>query len=172
LGFQQPSAYPQAVAKALARYRDADVAKGENILDNWSLTHIAFRRSPVLLFKRTRVELADGRLLGELVAAPAFEEEWKQPESGAVLLELVTQAKSRLVRVWAIQLLKRDHKATLQAVAVEQLLALLDHADQEVQQFGASIWRPFRASKAGRSASGCNCWRRAALPRWRRSARR
>ena len=139
MGFQQPSEYPQAVSVALALYRDDDVARGENILDNWSLMHIAFRRSPVLQFKRTRVEVADGRLLGELAAAPQFEDLWKKPESATILLELVTQADSRLVRVWAIQLLKRDHARAMQAITAEQLLALLDHADDEVQQFGASL---------------------------------
>ncbi len=138
-GFQRPSEYPRAVAAALARFRNADVARGENILDNWSLMDLAFRRSPVLKFKRTRVELADGRTLGELVAAPRFEKLWKRPESGAVLLKLLTQAESRLVRVWTIQLLKRDHAPTLQAITPEQLLTLLDHADEEVQQFGAGL---------------------------------
>jgi len=139
MGFQQPSEYPQAVAVALVLYRDDDLAKGENILDNWSLMHIAFGHSPVLQFKRTRVEVADGRSLGELAAAPQFEALWQKPESGAILLKLLSQAHSRLVRVWAIQLLKRDHAPTLQAITAEQLLVLLDHADEEVQQFGAGL---------------------------------
>ena len=97
LGFQRPAEYPQAIAAALALYRDDDVARGENILDNWSLMHIAFRRSPVLQFKRTRLALAEGRSLGELTAAPQFDDLWKKPESATVLLKLVTQANSRLV---------------------------------------------------------------------------
>lgn len=139
LGFQRPAEYPQAVAAALALYRDDDVASGENILDNWSLMHIAFRRSPVLQFKRTRVEVTNGRSLGELATAPQFDGLWKKPESAAVLLNLVTRADSRLVRVWTIQLLKRDHAPTLQSISAQQLLALLDHADEEVQQFGAGL---------------------------------
>jgi hypothetical protein len=139
MGFQRPSEYPRAVAEALALYRDADVATGENILDNWSLLNIAFRRSPVLRFTRTRVELADGRSLGELAAAPRFEDLWKQPGSAAVLLKLLKQADSRLVRVWTIQLLKRSHAVTMEAITANELLALLDHADQEVQQFGAGL---------------------------------
>lgn len=137
MGFQRPAEYCQAVAAAFTLYRDEDVAKGENILDNWSLMYLAFHRSPVLEFKRTRVEVADGQSLGALVAAPQFEALWKTPAAAAVLLELVAQASSRLVRVWAMQLLKRDHTVTLQAISAEQLLMLLDHADQEVQQFGA-----------------------------------
>jgi hypothetical protein len=137
MGFQNPAAYPRAVSAALLLYRDEDVAQGENILDNWSLMQLAFRGSPVLEFKRTRVDVKDGRSLGELTAAPQFESLWSKPESAAILLELVTQAKSRLVRVWAIQLLKRNHASTLQAISAEQLLSLLDHPDTEVQQFGA-----------------------------------
>ncbi|MDB5346292.1 MAG: hypothetical protein JWP89_4669 [Schlesneria sp.] len=139
MGFLQPADYVSTVAAALSRYQDQDVARGENILDNWSLMHIAFRYSPALEFTRTRVKLADGRSLGELVAAPQFEELWKQPESAAVLLRLVVQAQSRLVRVWAMQLLKRDHAHTLHSITAAQLLELLDHADEEVQQFGAGL---------------------------------
>jgi hypothetical protein len=136
MGFQHPSQYPQAVAAALKLYRDEDVARGENILDNWSLMHIAFRRSPVLKFTRTRVEVADGRSLGDLSAAPEFENLWMRPESATILLKLVTDAQSRLVRVWAIQLLKRVQASALQVLTAEQLLALLNHSDEEVQQFG------------------------------------
>src|SRR5206468_687323 len=35
MGFQRKEAYPEAVARALAGYRDAELAKGENILDSW-----------------------------------------------------------------------------------------------------------------------------------------
>ena len=51
LGFERPAVYAQAVATALALYSDDDLAKGENILDCWSLVHVAFRGSPVLQFK-------------------------------------------------------------------------------------------------------------------------
>jgi len=139
MGFQRPSAYCQAVATALALYRDDDVAMGENILDNWSLVHLAFRRSPVLQFKRTCVEVADGRSLGDLAAAPLFVDLWQKPEAASVLLKLVTKAQSRLVRVWTIQLLKRDHASTMQTITAEQLLALLNHANEEVQQLGAGL---------------------------------
>jgi len=139
MGFQKPADYVRNAAAALAMYRDDDLAKGENILDNWSLMSIAFRRSPVLNFSRTRVGLADGRSLGELAAAPQFDGLWKKPAAAAALLKLVTDANSRLVRVWAIQLLKQDHAQAFQAIDADQLLALLNHADEEVQQFGAGL---------------------------------
>jgi hypothetical protein len=139
LGFQRPAEYTKTVAKALGLYQDDDVAKGENILDNWSLVSIAFRRSPALTFLRRRVEVADGHSLGELSAAPKFERLWKQPEAAAVLLGLLTKADSRLVRVWTIQLLNRHHAQMLRAISADQLLAILDHDDDEVQQFGANL---------------------------------
>ncbi len=139
MGFQRPVEYCQAVAMAFKLYRDDDVARGENILDNWSLMHLAFRQSPILIFKRTCVEVADGRSLGDLAAAPLFADLWQKPEAALVLLKLLTQAQSRLVRVWTIQLLKRDHASALQSVTAEQLLSLLDHPSDDVQQFGAGL---------------------------------
>lgn len=139
LGFQRPQNYVRLVSTGLALYRNDDVAAGENILDNWSLMQIAFRRSDVLKFMRTTVGVADGRSLGELSAAPQFPKLWNSSDSAAILLNLLAVAQSRLVRVFAIQLLKRDHLASLQSVSVEQLLALLNHADDEVQHFGAGL---------------------------------
>jgi hypothetical protein len=139
LGFQRPTEYCPAVAVALGQFRDQDLAKGENILDSWSLLHIAFRASLVLAFKRRFVEIAEGKTLGMLEAAPQFPELWKKPEAGPLLLRLVAKAESRLVRVWAIHLVKRDHLATLRTVSADQLLLLLDHDSEEVQQFGADL---------------------------------
>jgi hypothetical protein len=139
MGFGRPDDYPAKIALALAAYRDDDFASGENILDNWSLMNIAFYRSQALKITPSRVELADGHSLSELSAAPRFEDLWRKPESAAALLDLVARADSRLVRVWAMQLINRHHSQAMQAVSVEQLLGLLDHADEEVQQFGANL---------------------------------
>lgn len=139
MGFQRPADYPQAVAHSLALFRDADLARGENMLDSWSLMSLAFRGSAVLEFKRTRVELKEGCSLAGLIAAPRFPDLWKRPESAAVLLKLVVEAQSRLASVWAMQLLNRDHAQALRAIRPEQLRELLDHNDPEVQQFAASL---------------------------------
>jgi hypothetical protein len=120
-------------------YRDEDLERGENLLDSWSLMNAAFYRSPALKIDSERVRLADGRSLGELEAAPRFEQLWEKPESASVLMYLLVRANSRLVRVWAIQLLRRHHAQQMQGISAEQLLTLLDHDDSEVQQFGASL---------------------------------
>ncbi len=81
------------------RYRDDDLARGENILDSWTLLQICFRRSPVLVFKRNSVEVADGLSLAGLIAAPRFEELWKLPESRRRAVSAFDFRHSRLVRV-------------------------------------------------------------------------
>jgi len=139
MGHQRPKDFPAAVAQFLARYGDEDAAKGENILDNWSLTHACFRHADVIEFDVARVYLKDGRGLSELRPAPDHPDLWKKPESARVLLSLLTAAKSRLVRVWAMELLRRDHKPHLAGISPDELLRLLDHADDEVQQFGAEL---------------------------------
>jgi hypothetical protein len=139
LAIQQPAEFPSTIASALLRYRDADVASGANILDNWSLMHIAFVGSPALKFFRSVVQVADDRSLADLMAAPAFEEIWKAPRSAGLLLMLAAHASARLVRVWAIQLLERLHQAALLEISAEQLSALLEHPDEQVQRFGAGL---------------------------------
>jgi hypothetical protein len=139
MGFQRPAEYPAAIAGALALYRDDDLAKGENILDSWALLNAGFFHSPILKINSERIRITEGGSLGSLSAAPRFEELWKTPEAAEVLLDLVAAAQSRLVRVWAMQLLKRHHAAAMQSIDTARLLKLLDHADDEVAQFAAGL---------------------------------
>ena len=124
MGFGRPGDYPAAIARALTMYRDEDFDLGEHILDNWSLMNIAFRGSDQLKFTPARVNIADGGSLSQLTAAPRFEDLWKKPESVGELLKLVTQAESRLVRVWAITLLKRHHASSTQQILGRTSLAV------------------------------------------------
>ncbi|MGH7213258.1 MAG: hypothetical protein ACREIT_00535 [Tepidisphaeraceae bacterium] len=140
MGLQKPGEYPQAIARALVKYRDKDLATGENLLDSWSLLHACFGKSDVLEFNASHAKVREGRALGELQAAPEFEASWAKPASAGVLVSMLVNAQARAVRVWAVQVLQRHHLETLAgAIPVEQILALLDHADAEVQQFGAEV---------------------------------
>ncbi len=139
LAHRKPADYIAAVALGLQRYRDEDLARGENILDCWGLMHACFFSHPAIRIGVSHVNLAPGHTLAELSAAPYLPQLWKTPQAASVLLGLVTAARSRLVRVWAMQLLRADHAANLAQVPVKQLLGLLDHADEEVQQFGAEL---------------------------------
>jgi hypothetical protein len=147
MGFKKPAEYPAAVAKALARYRDIDLSDGDAILDSWGLMHACFGESDAVKFNATHANLArEARLDGML--APSFEALWKKPESARVLLELVLAARARVVRAWAGQLVRRDHRAALAGISADDLLRLLDHPEDEVQQLGAELLEG--ASAAGR----------------------
>jgi len=53
------------------------------------------------------------------------------------VLAVATNARARLVRVWAMQLFQREHSNF--PVPLEIILRLLEHEDAEVQQFGAKM---------------------------------
>jgi len=139
MGYQRPDDYPPAVARALKRYTDDDFAKGENILDNWSLMQACFRRHDALEFRTCTVRLRQGRGLAELTPAPRFAGLWRKGESMPVLLSVVTEAPSRFVRLWAMNLLRAEHTRHLASLGPEDLLGLLENADGEIQQFGAEL---------------------------------
>jgi hypothetical protein len=136
-GHREPTKYIPAVINALARYEDADLQKGENILDSWSLMHACFAESDALQFGATHVQLKEGRTLGELTSAPAFPDAWKKPESAPMVLALAVRARSRLVRLWAMQHFQREH--INHAVSLNDILSLLEHEEADVQQFGAKL---------------------------------
>ena len=139
IAFRRPNDYPAAVARMLIRYRDEDVARGENILDNWSLMHACFRHSGVLEFGTSKVNVKEGHALRELSPAPQFAELWQRADSARVLFGQVLEAQSRLVRVWAMQVLRGNHAEWLRHVSADDVLRLLDHADEEIQLFGAQV---------------------------------
>ncbi|HEU0011933.1 MAG TPA: hypothetical protein VFT34_19120, partial [Verrucomicrobiae bacterium] len=66
LGYRDPGTYQAALARALAAYQDADLERGENILDSWGLMHACFAGHDALKFGATYIQLKDGRSLGEL----------------------------------------------------------------------------------------------------------
>jgi hypothetical protein len=137
LGHRDPAAYVGAIVRALALYDDTDLQRGENILDSWSLLHACFGEHDALKIGATYIELNSGRTLGELSPAPCFIDAWKQPTAAPLLLSLIIQARSRLVRIWATQLFQREHANF--AVPWETILALLEHSEADLQQFGAKL---------------------------------
>src|SRR5207244_543562 len=80
LGHRDPAAYPAAIARALSAYEDADLERGENILDSWGLLHACFGKHDALEFGATHVQLKEGRGLGDLSPAPVYPDAWKKPE--------------------------------------------------------------------------------------------
>ncbi len=137
LGFRDPAAYLPAMVGALAAYQDADLQRGENILDSWGLMHACFGEHEALDFGANHIRLKEGRGLGNLTPAPMYSDAWKKSEAAPLLLELALQSRARLVRVWAMQLFERDHLNF--AVPLEMIVRLLDHGEPEMQQFGARL---------------------------------
>jgi len=135
LGYARPADFPEAIAPALRRYADEDFEKGENILDSWALLNICFRGCDALVFGPAHVELAEGRALSELKPAPRFAKAWETPAAARVLLGLVIAARSGLVRGWAMEMFRRVGQSL--PLTPTEVLALLDHPDERVQQFGA-----------------------------------
>jgi len=139
LGFQHPEQYPGAIARALAAYQDDDLAEGQHLLESWGLMQACFRASAVLQFGARQIRVRAGRALNELVPAPRFAGLWRQPSAMAVLVGLVGSARSRLVRLWAIEWLKREHGPRLAEVPLEAIVRLLRQPEEEVQRFAAEL---------------------------------
>lgn len=139
LGYQRPQSYCRAVAAALERYRDEDFAVGENILDNRSLMHVCFGRHEGVRLGASKVDMMPGRSIADLKPAPWFPQLWKTSEALRVLLSLLVNARSRLVRVWAMDFLRRDREDALNIIDPDELFPLLGHPDGEVQQFAAEV---------------------------------
>lgn len=140
IGYRAAAEYPKAIAAALRRYRDADLATGENILDSWALLHICFAGSGTLEFTPVHVRLKEGRTLAELHAAPRFAEAWATAEGARLLLDLMAHGQAQLVRLWAMELFRAVQAKVAIELTTEEIRALLDHDDERVQQFGAALF--------------------------------
>src|SRR5688500_18462337 len=138
-GDQKPAEYCAAVAQMLRRYTDDHIASGESLLDSWSLMHACFFHSDVLNIDASKINVKADRSLAEMEAAPDFPELWRDKRATRVLVGLLSTAQSRAVRVWAMQLLRRDHIDNFADFTAEELLPLLDHEDGEVQTFAAEM---------------------------------
>jgi hypothetical protein len=140
MGFQRPDDYVKAIAPGLVRYTDEHLQSGTNLLDSWGLVHALFGKHPALdLTDASHVNLKPDRDLAELTPAPYFLPLWQRDTAVPVLLMLVGTAKSRVVRVWAMDMLRRQHGRRLPGVNLDALLLLFNHDDEEVQQFAAEL---------------------------------
>jgi hypothetical protein len=132
LGRKDPKRYVGAAALALTRYRDADMRKGENLLDCWGLVHVMFHRHPALRSLRGGWTLAPGAALSSLAPAPIYPDAW----DGGTLVALLLNARSRTVRWWAHEMLVKSGVE----VPIETILSMLDHAEEDVQALGADLF--------------------------------
>lgn len=139
LAHKTPDAYVPALANALVRYKDEHLERGECLLDSWSLLHACFGKHEALDFTAAGAKLREGRALGELAPAPYKKELWQKDAAFVQLLMLLQRAQARIVRVWAMQIIRAEHSKNLGSISIETLSALLSHPDDEVQNFAAEM---------------------------------
>jgi hypothetical protein len=133
MGWKEPQRYVNAVAAALARYREEDFRKGENLLDSWAFMHACFAGHGALLLTSSRAKLRDGRSLGDLSPSPAFAAHWQNPVGLSVLARLVAEASSRPVRTWAVRWMAAPEMAAAGPLAFADLQRLLFSTDEDIQ---------------------------------------
>ncbi len=141
LSYKNPSEYLAAISRALCVYTDTEFKLGENIIDNWSLMHACYFHSDALKFTAAHTNLAPGQSLATLSAAPYRAEIWQTSDGTTHLINLVRNAQSSLVRVWAMELLQRDHQQAIHQIDLKILVALLKHSDTRVQEFTSQLFR-------------------------------
>ena len=141
LSYREPQEYIRAIAEALLHYRDTDFLAGENIIDNWSLMHACYFHNSAVEFTEAHTNLAKGKSLSSLEAAPYRPELWKLAEAVEPLMKIVEHAESSLARIWAIELLQRDHLPALQQTTVTTLIPLFRHTDLRVQEFAREVFQ-------------------------------
>jgi hypothetical protein len=123
LGKRNPDRYVRAVCAALKLYTDADTPDGIGLLDNWGLVHILFHHSPTLRSTPRGWFVASGAKLSQLQPDPKYRKLWlASPEP---ILDLLVQAKSRTVTLWASKMLRRHFPERLGRVPTDELLKWL-----------------------------------------------
>jgi hypothetical protein len=138
IGQSSPDRYVAAVSRGLVRYTDQDVSDGLALIDNWGLTHALFHRSKVVAANPAGWVLAEGRSLAELSPAPIYERLWEQ--APRAIVELLTAARCRPVRQWAIQMVRRYDSARA-AVGLEDLFLLVANEDSDAVTLAVELFR-------------------------------
>jgi len=139
LGRRSPEKYVPAVCVALKLYTDEDTADGLGLLANWGLIHTLFHFSPALESKPAGWVLASGKTLRDLTPEPYFNNLWKRQPDAA--LDLLTSAKARTVRQWAMRWLAKESPETLEKLPLDTLLDWLKGKDADLAEFAAARLR-------------------------------
>ncbi len=139
LGFNDGPRYLAAIQEALLPYTDAELSAGEHLIDSWSLMHALHGEGDAVEFTTLRATLKEGRTLGALGTTPAFSSHWRSDAGAKAALRLLGLARSRLVRTWALAWHRELARAHGSQAGVEEILNLLQHEDESVQDYGAEL---------------------------------
>src|SRR5262249_52513194 len=106
-------------------------------LDNWGLVHLLFHHSPTLDSRPAGWRIAEGGSLAKLQPDPMFRKLWlKSPEP---IFALLTGAKCRPVRQWAVQMLRRHFPERLKQLTLDELLDWLASPHAELNELAPEM---------------------------------
>jgi hypothetical protein len=142
LGRRDPERYGKTVRAALLLYQDDHLREPAQLLNAWSLVHVLYWGSSVLVRSPHGVRLAAGAALADLTPAPLYPQAWRG--IFGEVLSLAERAASRTVRTFALAMLTRDYGAELGELAPGRLRQLLQSPYEEVQEFAARRLREAR----------------------------
>lgn len=137
LAHEDEGRYGRAIRAALVRYEDASLASPTQLLDAWGLLHALYWGSPVIVRDPRGARVAEGQSLADLSPALFAPGAWRGVFDE--VLDLVGQARSRTVRVFAIALLRRDYAAAMRSMPLRRVRGLLRSPHDEVQAFAAEL---------------------------------
>ena len=139
LGQAHPERYAAAASEALSLYRDEDLADGLALIDNWGLVHILFHHCPAIEARPGGWVPKAGHSLAELAPAPFAERLWRG--SPGAVVGLLSKARCRAVRRWAIRRVEADPASHRASLPLEGWVGLLGHDDPEIVACAAEILR-------------------------------
>lgn len=137
MAFKRPDDYCKAITQALISYRDEDLAQAEDLFDSWSLMRACYGDGKQIEHSTAHHWLAEGVSMGDLRPAPFKPKLWNTEMCFHLLMRLLEEAKSRFVRLWAMQHLDAVFVERIAIAGSPWLIPLLSHADEEVSAFAA-----------------------------------
>jgi hypothetical protein len=137
LGWRDPARYRRAAAIALRLYRDADLAEPGQLLSAWGLVHALYWGSDVLSRPPHDVLLAPGRRLDELRFSPFKPEAWSGDLDAVLALAL--EARSELVRRFAVWILRERYAERLPELDLWRLAPLLAHESPALRALATEL---------------------------------
>ncbi|AKU96858.1 hypothetical protein AKJ09_03522 [Labilithrix luteola] len=137
IGRSDPARYGKAMRLAMPLYRDEHLDSSARLLDAWSLVHVLFAWSDVIVRDPRGIRVAEGRAVSELSPAPYWPAAWRGVRDE--LFEQLGQARSRTVRVWTARWLEKEYAGELQGLPIAMLRPLLASPHDEVVAFAAKL---------------------------------
>lgn len=137
LGYRDRERFFAGVMAALARYRDEDFEKSEQLLDAYGLMSLLYHHSDVLVRDSHRLHVASGRTLAELEPAPVHPEAWRG--RAEPMLRLLARSECLFIRRFVVRWLEREEAEALRGLDARSLVPLAKSAHGDVRAFAVRL---------------------------------